>query len=198
MTKRLGCVVAAAALFAAGCSSTSPNPPFQLFSGNMRQQPKYMPQGQSAFFADGRADRAPVPGTVARGDLKAGDAFYTGIQNGDYVVNPLPIDRQVLEHGQQRFNIYCSPCHDRTGQGKGIVAQRATWIAQNLTDARIRNMPDGQIFDTITHGKRTMPAYRYQISERDRWAIIAYVRALQRASIGTVADVPQELRSDLR
>jgi mono/diheme cytochrome c family protein len=197
MTKLLASIAAAAVLLTAGCSSTSPNPPFQAFS-DMRLQPKYMPQGQGAFFSDGRADRAPVPGTVARGELKADDAFYTGIRNGDYVVNPLPITREVLERGRQRFDIYCSPCHDRTGQGKGIVAQRATWIVQNLTDARIRNMPDGQIFDTITHGKRTMPAYRYQIPERDRWAIIAYVRALQRASIGTVADVPQQLRGELR
>jgi mono/diheme cytochrome c family protein len=120
------------------------------------------------------------------------------MRDGKYVGNPLPLDMAVLQRGQERFNIYCAPCHDRAGEGKGIVAQRSSWIAVNLHEQRIQDMADGQLFDTITHGKRTMPGYRYQVPERDRWAIVAYVRALQRASSGTVADVPPELRSDLR
>ncbi len=170
----------------AGCSRHSP--PVQVFP-DMKQQPKYMPQAGSAFFADGREYRPPVPGTVARGHLNDGAAP---------AANPLPFTRQTLERGQERFNIYCAPCHDRLGTGQGIVAQRATWPAINLTEARIVQMPDAQIYDTISHGKRTMPAYRFQIDEHDRWAIVAYVRALQRAASGTLSDVPSELRSDLR
>lgn len=112
--------------------------------------------------------------------------------------NPLPIDRATLERGQERFNIYCAPCHDRSGTGRGIVAIRSNWLAGNLHEQRIVDMTDGQLFDTVTSGKRTMPAYRFQVEERDRWAIIAYVRALQRARKGTVNDVPAELRDDLR
>jgi mono/diheme cytochrome c family protein len=187
---------AAIALTLAGCTSRR-TPPVQVFS-DMKQQPKYLPQAESAFFADGRELRRPVPGTVARGFLKEDDAFYTGKQGDAYVKNPLPISRETLARGQERFNIYCAPCHDQTGSGQGIVAQRASWPAVNLGDERIAQMPDGEIFDTITHGKRTMPGYRFQIGERDRWTIVAYVRALERAASGTINDVPPELRSDLR
>jgi mono/diheme cytochrome c family protein len=135
---------------------------------------------------------------VARGYLKEDDALYTGMRDGAFVSNPLALDRQTLARGQERFNIYCTPCHDRTGSGRGIVALRSSWLASDLTEPRVRQMPDGQIFDTITHGKRTMPGYRFQIDEQDRWAIVAYVRALERAAAGTVADVPEELRGELR
>jgi mono/diheme cytochrome c family protein len=185
------------ALAGAGCSSTSSHPPVQVFN-DMKHQPKYLPQGASPLFSDGRASRPPVPGTVARGQLRADPVFYTGIHNGNYVVNPLPLDMQVMKRGQERFDVYCAPCHDRTGAGKGIVAQRSSWLAASLHEPRIREMADGELFDTITHGKRTMPGYRFQIPERDRWSIVAYVRALQRATGGTVSDVPQELRSELR
>ncbi|MGE5648185.1 MAG: c-type cytochrome [Acidobacteriota bacterium] len=188
--------LAVAALALAGCTSKR-TPPIQVFP-DMKDQPKYLPQSGSAFFADGRAERRPVPGTVARGFLKEDDAFYTGKQDGAFVNNPLPITRDTLARGQERFNIYCAPCHDQTGSGQGIVAQRATWPVFNITEPRIVEMKDGEIFDTITHGKRTMPGYRFQVAERDRWAIVAYVRALQRAARGTVADVPPELRSELR
>ncbi len=185
------------ALLGAGCGSTSNRPPVEVFN-DMKHQPKYLPQEASPLFSDGRASRPPAPGTVARGQLKADPVFYTGIEGGNYVVNPLPLDMDVLKRGQDRFNVFCAPCHDRTGAGKGIVAQRSSWLAVNLYEPRIREMADGQLFDTITHGKRTMPGYRFQITERDRWAIVAYVRALQRATGGTVNDVPPELRSELR
>lgn len=190
---------AAIALLAAalaGCTSKR-TPPVQVFP-DMKQQPKYLPQSESLFFRDGRELRRPVPGTVARGFLKEDDAFYTGKQSDAWAPSPLSINRETLTRGQERFNIYCAPCHGQTGSGQGIVAQRASWIAVNLEDARIVQMPDGQIFDTLTHGKRTMPGYRFQINEHDRWAIVAYVRALQRAASGTIHDVPPELRSDLR
>ncbi len=185
-------------LAAMGCGSTSRRPPMQFMS-DMKQQPKYQPQAESAFFTDdGRAARRPVEGTVARGFLKDDDAFYTGIADDAYVRNPLAMTRATLERGGERFNIYCAPCHDRTGSGQGIVGQRSSWLAADLTTPRIRAMADGQLFDTITHGRRTMPGYRFQIPEADRWAIVEYVRALQRAADGTVQDVPQQLRSELR
>ena len=180
----------------AGCGSRR-TPPIQVFS-DMKQQPKYLPQAESGFFGDGRALRRPVAGTVARGFLKEDDAFYSGKRDGAYAANPLPLDGATLARGQERFNIYCAPCHDQTGSGQGIVALRASWLASNLSDPRIRHMADGEIFDIVSHGKRTMPSYRFQIPERDRWAIVAYVRALQRAANGTLEDVPSELRSDLR
>lgn len=176
------------AVLTAGCSSTSRRPPLEVFS-DMKRQPKYGPQAASPLFSDGRASRVPLEGTVARGHLKEDEPAGA---------NPLPVNMAVLERGQERFNIYCAPCHDQTGSGRGIVAQRSAWLAGDLREQRIREMADGQIFDTITHGKRSMPGYRFQIEERDRWAIVEYVRALQRAAGGTLADVPPELRSDLR
>jgi mono/diheme cytochrome c family protein len=189
-------VIALSMLLVAGCGSRR-TPPLQIFP-DMKDQPKYLPQAASRFFGDGRELRRPVPGTVARGYLKEDDALYTGMRDGAFVSNPLALDRQTLARGQERFNIYCTPCHDRTGSGRGIVALRSSWLASDLTEPRVRQMPDGQIFDTITHGKRTMPGYRFQIDEQDRWAIVAYVRALERAAAGTVADVPEELRGELR
>lgn len=181
-------VVVLALLALAGCGSKR-TPPVQIFP-DMKDQPKYLPQTHEF--------RRPVPGTVARGFHKEDDAFYTGRDGDGYTANPLPMSRDTLSRGQERFNIYCSPCHDQTGSGQGIVALRASWIAVNLADPRIRQLPDGQIFETITHGKRTMPGYRFQVNEHDRWAIVAYVRALQRAASGTIGDVPPELRSDIR
>ncbi|HVX67075.1 MAG TPA: cytochrome c [Bryobacteraceae bacterium] len=182
-----GIGIALAALALAGCN-TRRMPPVQVFP-DMKQQPKALPQSESRFFADGREYRRPVAGTVARGHLN---------QDTPPAENPLPLTRATLERGQERFNIYCAPCHDRLGTGQGIVAMRAAWPAVNLSEQRVVDMPDAQLYDTITHGKRTMPGYRFQVNEHDRWAIVTYVRALQRASRGTVADVPPELRSDLR
>jgi hypothetical protein len=189
----------AALVALAGCGrTTTTNPPIQVFP-DMKQQPKLETQHSSDFFPDRRATRRPVPGTVAVGQLKEDEGFYTGIQNGMYVGrNPLGITEEVLVRGQERFNIYCAPCHDRAGTGRGIVSQRGVWPALSVHDDRIKNMVDGELFDVITHGRRTMPGYRFQISERDRWAIVAYVRALQRATSGTVEDVPADLRGELR
>jgi mono/diheme cytochrome c family protein len=113
-------------------------------------------------------------------------------------LNPLPVDAELLAHGQKRFNTYCSPCHDRTGQGRGVVAQRAIWIPTNLQEPRVKDMNDGEIFNVATNGRRSMPPYKFQIVDRDRWAIVAYVRALQRTSMATVADVPEDKRADLK
>jgi hypothetical protein len=167
----------------------------------MRQQDKVHVQGASSLsqFTDGRADRRPVPGTVARGTYhEENNVLYTGVVNGNYVTkNPIGITPEVLELGQLRFNTYCSPCHGRLANGKGIVGARTNWIASSLVDDRVRDFSDGDFFDVISHGRRTMPAYRFQITEHDRWAIIAYLRALQRASHASIQDVPAELRGDV-
>lgn len=174
-----------AALALGGCGSTSRTPPREVFP-DMKRQAKYLPQEESSFFGDRRASRPQAPGTVAR------ELYLEASQ-------PRPVlTMELIRRGQERFNIYCSACHDRTGSGQGIVATRGGWIASNLTDQRIRDLKDEEIFDVITNGKRTMPAYRFQVAARDRWAVIAYVRALQRAASGTLEDVPQELRSELR
>lgn len=187
-----------AVLLAACAGRTSRKPQVEVFP-DMKRQVKVKPQEASAFFADGRGSRPPVPGTIAQGQLDDDSPFATGAENGMYVArNPLPLDAKVQVRGQERFNIYCAPCHDRTGSGRGIVGQRSSWLANNLHDDRIKAMVDGEIFQVITYGRRTMPGYRFQISEQDRWAIVAYVRALQRATSGRLADVPEELRRELR
>ncbi len=142
----------------------------------------------------------PVAGTIARGHLKDDDVYYT--RHGRFRVhcrqNPEKIDMETAGPGQARFNIYCSPCHDRVGSGQGIVAIKTpAWQPTNLQDDRIKKMADGEIFSVISHGRRTMPAYRFQVVEHDRWAIVAYLRALQRSTSGTVADVPADLKAEL-
>jgi len=194
----LSIAAVAATLVATGCAGPSRQPPIYVFP-DMRFQGRYDPQTNRPFFSDKRADRQPVPGTVARGLLKEDDSFYTGVSNNQYIgKNPLKIDDELMTYGQRRFNTYCSPCHDRTGQGRGIVGQRAIWIPTNLTEDRVKQFNDGEIFSIITNGRRSMPAYRFQIVERDRWAIIAYVRALQRATMATPDEVPADQRSALR
>jgi hypothetical protein len=190
---------AAAAIALAGCSgTTSRQPPIIVFP-DMRFQGRYDPQERSQFFSDHRASRQPVPGTVARGQLNEDDVLFTGVVNNQYVGrNPVTITEDVMHTGQRRFNTYCSPCHDRTGHGRGVVAQRSIWIPTNLHEVRVKGFNDGEIFNVITHGRRTMPSYRFQITEQDRWAIVAYVRALQRTTSGTLDDVPADQRAGLK
>jgi len=195
----LALLVPAVAVLLTGCAGVATeNPPIQVFP-DMKDQPRYEAQAASAFFADKRAGRRPVPGTVARGHLKEDEGYYTGAVDGMYVGrNPLPIDAANLERGQVRFNIYCAPCHDQAGTGKGLVGTKSLWLANDLHIDRVKNMVDGELFEVISIGRRTMPGYRFQIPERDRWAIVAYIRALQRATSGTIEDVPADLRNELR
>lgn len=184
-----------------GCGSdVQRNPPLQVWP-DMKWQGKPYPQGASEIFSDGRAARQPVVDTVARGYVApAEDAYTTGINaKNEYVGKNLePITPELMKLGQTKFNIYCTPCHSRVGDGKGIVALRTpSWQPNNLHDQRVRDQADGQIFNTITFGRRTMPSYRFQIAEHDRWAIVAYVRALERTD-GAIGDVPESLRSSLR
>jgi mono/diheme cytochrome c family protein len=182
-----------------GCSNfPSRQPPVMIWS-DMKLQDKYKSQAGSDFFADGRASRRPVEGTVAVGALKADGPYATGEKDGMYVAqNPEPITPELLARGQERFNINCAPCHDKTGSGRGVVPARTNWLPGNLHEDRMVAMVDGEIYHVIAQGRRSMPGYRYQISEKDRWAIVAYVRALQRAWRGTLADVPADLQSKLR
>lgn len=189
----------AAAIALTGCAGqASREPPVYVFP-DMRFQGRYEPQGEGKFFGDKKASRRPVEGTVSRGELKDDDVLFAGVVNNQYVgKNPLPLTEELLHVGQQRFNTYCSPCHDRTGQGRGIVAQRAVWIPTNLQEQRIRDFNDGEIYNVISHGRRSMPSYELQIAEKDRWAIVAYVRALQRTTNTTIDDVPADQRAALK
>ena len=198
-------LLTAATLVLAGCvGSGSKSTPVVIIT-DMDYQGRYEPQGDRTFngekpiFDDARASRRPVEDTVARGSLVENEFFSTGVENSMYVGrNPLHVDADLLKHGQRRFNTYCSPCHDRTGQGRGLVGQRAMWIPTNLQEPRVKDMNDGEIFNVITEGRRSMPPYRFQVNDRDRWAIVAYVRALQRTSMATVADVPENKRTELK
>jgi mono/diheme cytochrome c family protein len=189
-------------LFLSGCGvpPKTRKPQMEVWD-DMRRQEKFKPQQVNTMFSDGRASRRPPEGTIARGFLKADDVMTTGLQSPDLYAgkNPLTIDADLLKLGQARFNVYCTPCHDRAATGKGSVALKApAFLPSNLHDERIKKASDGEIFNVITNGKRAMPAYKYQIaSVKDRWAIVAYVRVLQRMSSGTIEDVPAEMRSTL-
>lgn len=173
---------------------------------DMDFQPKYKAQATSPLFADGRAARLPVAGTVAFDQLEANAALYTGKQGEQWVSEfPIAVDTATMKRGQERFNIYCAPCHGLTGEGDGVTAQRAirraepSWVPPlSVHVDSVRQQPIGQLFNTITNGVRTMPAYASQIAAEDRWAIILYIQALQRSQHTTLEDVPADMRSKLR
>lgn len=174
---------------------------------DMDWQPKYKAQDQNTFFADNRADRPPVPGTVAVGQLQEDDHFYRGRQDEAFATTfppAFPIDERTMARGQERFGIYCAPCHGLSGNGDGMVSKRADALAQgtwvpptNLNQDYLREQPVGQLFHAITHGVRNMPPYGDQIKPEDRWAIILYLRALQRRSAASIDDVPAAERGAL-
>lgn len=194
--------VLVASLLLTGCvAGPQRGPSFRIFT-DMEHQEKYKPQSASSLFSDGRSNRRPVAGTVARGHLTENDVMNTGFTPAGLYAgkNPVTVDAELLKLGQTRFNVYCTPCHDQQGTGKGIVALRTpAWQPSNLTEGRVKNMADGDLFDVVTSGRRSMPAYKYQISSvKDRWAVVAYVRALQRASSGSVEDVPEDKKAELK
>jgi Cytochrome C oxidase, cbb3-type, subunit III len=165
---------------------------------DMHDQPKYQPLERSTFFLDEQASRAPVPGTVARGQLNDDTLLYTGKSDGaDATLFPFRVDESVMARGQERFNIYCSPCHGRTGLGDGMVVRRGYRRPPPFSDERLRQAPIGHFFDVMTNGFGAMPDYATSIKPADRWAIVAYVRALQLSAHATLADVPVAERSDL-
>ncbi|MGD0615085.1 MAG: cytochrome c [Verrucomicrobiota bacterium] len=178
---------------------------------DMRRQLKLRPQEPNGFFANGVSSQLPVPGTLARGNpiQTAGglvypyedSAVFTGRVPGttNYVeTNPLAINAQLLQRGQQRFTIYCSPCHGQEADGTGITRKiGAMAVVANLHDKRIVEMADGELLYVITNGRNLMGAYGPNVPVEDRWAIIAYLRAVQLSWLGTTNDVPPELRAGL-
>ncbi len=158
---------------------------------DMHDQPKYRGLRASTFFADGSSARPLVEGTVARGTLQEDEAFFTG-KNEKVTVKDLPfaVDEALINRGQQRFNIYCSPCHDKSGSGNGIVVQRGYRQPPSFHIDRLRQADAGYLFDVITNGFGVMPDYRVQVAPRDRWAIVAYIRALQLSQHAAASDVP--------
>src|SRR5678816_3753133 len=194
MTLRRRRVVGALALSSvvvlSGCARgcTSSRPPIHL-NPSMDDQPKVRAQTANDFFFNGSSMREPVPGTVPIGGLKEDTPFFTGRgADGQFVATiPVPKDEALLERGRQRYGIYCQPCHDARGDGKGILFQRGSVPTASFHQDTIVKYPDGQIFDVITNGKGLMPAYRWPIPAADRWAIIAHVRELQRKRLATAA-----------
>src|SRR5690348_12250042 len=157
---------------------------------DMHDQPRYKPLAESHFFADLRSERQPVEGTVARGQLHEDSYFYTGkLGNnpGDYM--PFPVNEEVLVRGRERFNIYCAPCHSRLGDGNGMIPQRGFRRPPSYHQDRLRKAPLGYLFDVMTNGFGAMPEYASQIPPRDRWCIVAYIRALQLSQNATAADI---------
>jgi mono/diheme cytochrome c family protein len=159
----------------------------------MYDQPRYKALGRSRFFADQRQARPPVEGTVARGMLRADSKLFAGKDGNTLVADlPLPVTRALLDRGRQRFDIYCAPCHDRTGSGNGMVVQRGYRPPPSFHIERLRSQPVGHFFDVITNGFGAMPDYASQIGAEDRWAIIAYIRALQLSQAAVLSDVPPD------
>ena len=187
-----------ALLFLSGCSGIQRDPPPQVWD-DMKWEGKYKPQMENDIFADHRDSRVPPDGTVARGHLDDDSIYGTGMDGEMYVgKSPVPITLAELKKGQAKFGTYCTPCHDRVGTGQGIVPTRVpSWQPSNLTDQRVVDFADGEIFQVISNGRRTMPAYKFQISVEDRWAIISYLRVLQRAAHGSMNDVPADQKAAL-
>jgi cytochrome c553 len=165
----------------------------------MFDQPRLKPQGASDFFADGRAGRPAIPGTVARGHLRDDAHLYTGKVNGQLVTTfPFPISRADLLRGQERFNIFCAPCHDAIGNGTGMIVRRGMRQPPSFHIDRLRDAPAGHFFDVITNGLGAMQDYSAQISPEDRWRIVAFIRALQLSQRAAPADVPPTEMQRLR
>lgn len=202
LTKRAGTVLALAALLLASCrGATHEHAPIHP-NLNMDYQERFDPQEANAFFADGRSMRPPVPGTVARGFLREDTRYHEGRNaDGAYAeAMPVPLTLELLERGQARYDIFCTPCHGAAGDGEGIVTTGGFGYtpAPTYHSDRLREVTDGYMYDVIANGVRTMPGYAQQIPVADRWAIVAYLRALQRSQYAPGSDVPAALLEDLR
>lgn len=203
MGKRLMLLSTAVIALGASCRGGPSDAPPLHWQRNMFTQDKGKPQRENPFFADHRVSRPPVEGTVSRTMPIEDDAFTTGKEDGAYVKDiPVRLTKEMMQRGQERYGIYCSPCHDQVGGGEGIVIKRAAGAIVKPPsyhdDERVRNLPAGEIFAAISNGVRTMPSYSYQVPADDRWAIVAYVKALQRSQRATLADVPTDKRGELK
>jgi hypothetical protein len=173
-------------LGAAGCSP------------DMRDQPRYDPLTASNFFEDGRSARPAIPGTIARGQLRADAKFYTGMENGSPVSTiPVPVTRELLERGRERYDIFCSPCHGLLGDGQGMVVQRGFRQPPSFHIDRLREAPVGHFFVVETNGFGVMASYASRVRPEERWAIAGYIRALQLSQSAKLTDVPPEERDRL-
>jgi mono/diheme cytochrome c family protein len=179
----------------------SRKPPIEIFP-DMDRQPKLRPQTPNNFFANGRSSQEPIPGKIAQGYKYETTPYTTGRVTGttNFVdALPVKVTAQLLDRGHQRFNINCSPCHGEQGDGNGITKKiGAMGVVANLHDKRIVELPDGEIFNTITYGKNLMGPYGANVTIEDRWAIVAYLRSLQLSRLGTLDDVPEPLRASLK
>lgn len=190
-------LLAGAALLLGGCrGQISSTPPIHL-NQNMDFQEKFEAQEANPFFADRRANRIPVAGTVARGFLNEDAGFYAGrtAGGGEVATSPVAVTRELLLRGQQRYNIYCAVCHGRAGDGQGIIMTGGYGYtpAPSYHEERLRAVTDGYLFNVITNGVRSMPGYAQQVPVADRWAITAYIRALQRSQAASATDLPADV-----
>ncbi len=186
-SSRFALAVLGCALFAAGCRQ------------DMHDAPRFTALQQNPFYADQRSARPLIDGTVARGQLRANDVFYTGMTapSTPVALIPMAVTHETVERGRDRFNVYCAPCHSRTGDGNGMIVQRGYKQPPSLHDPRLRAAAAGYFYDVMTKGFGQMPDYAAQLQPKDRWAVVAYVRALQLSQNATLADVPAGDRSKL-
>jgi hypothetical protein len=165
---------------------------------DMHLQPKYLPYEPTEFFSDGRSERQPVAGTVARGQLRLDELFYTGKENGVEADEfPFPMTRADLERGQERYNIYCTPCHDYLGNSYGFIVRRGFPLPASYHIQRLREAPAGHFFGVITNGMGAMYSYADRLDPADRWRIVAYIRVLQASRNAHLSDVPENQRQKL-
>jgi len=171
--------------FAAGCRQ------------DMHDQPRYDPLEASTFFADGRASRPPVEGTVARGHLNEDDHLHRGKVGDEFAATfPFPITMDVMARGRERYDIFCAPCHDRLGTGQGMVVRRGFTGPASFHEQRLKDAPAGYLYDVTARGFGRMSGYAAQIPVEDRWAIVAYIRALQETR-APASDLPASVRETL-
>ena len=197
-----GVVVISVMVVAGKRGDLSRQPPIELFP-DMDRQPKLRPQAANTFFKSGLSSQAPIPGAIARGaawqDSPANTGRIPGTTNFVATI-PVPVTQELLARGRQRFNINCSPCHGVQGDGKGITTKFGMAVIADLHDATGRKVPqqgDGEIFNTISNGKGLMQGYAANLTIPDRWAVVAYVRALQRSRLGSIDDVSADRRAEL-
>jgi mono/diheme cytochrome c family protein len=191
--------VASVFLIAGRQGDKSLKPPLEIIP-DMDRQPKLRPQTGNQFFADGKSSQLKVEGTISRGspyeDSPENTGHITGTTNWVELI-PVTVTAELMNRGHERYNISCAPCHGKQGDGKGVTTKYGMVAVANFHDARLETMTDGEIFNTITHGKNLMGPYGSTIDINDRWAIIAYMRALQRSRLATIDDVPAANRASL-
>ena len=198
----LGVIIISVMVVAGKRGDMTRRPPIELFP-DMDRQPKLRPQAANSFFKDGFSSQQPIAGTIARGSSYQDSPENTGKNPGttNFVATiPVPVTSQLLARGQERYNISCSPCHGAQGDGKGITTKFGMAVIADLHDGATRKVPqqaDGELFNTISNGKGLMQGYAANVTIQDRWAIIAYVRALQRSHLGSMDDVPAAERASV-